>query len=187
MRGSLKHPVTLADRRRRRAAIARAVRRGMSVNEAAARFGVKPLWVYYSCREHGLRFGQGGDYGTKAEAAKRNRVLAAAAKRGEPAAAIGRRLGIPEATVRSACEVNGVRPVPGTESRHARAMAVRRVLRKKLGRLPDDRLPAATPRTRRVLRLLLDTDWTTDRIGRECGVRLQSVNAVWRRVRRQHG
>jgi transposase-like protein len=184
---SRKNPATLADRRKRRAAIARAVRGGMPVKEAAARFGVKPLWVYYSCREHGLKFGPKGDYGVKAQVAKRNRMLAEAARRGEPAAAIGRRLGLHEMAVRHACKMNGVRPVPGADSVHARAMRARLALRKRLGRLTDDQLPATTPRTRRVLRFLLDSDWTMDQIGRECGVRLQSVNEVWRRARRQHG
>jgi hypothetical protein len=114
-------------------------------------------------------------------------VLAEAARRGEPAAAIGRRLGRHEMAVRHARKINGVRPVPGTDSQHARVMRARLAQRKRIGRLRDDQLPAATPRTRRALRLLLDTDWTIDRIGRECGVHLQSVSAAWPRVWRQYG
>jgi len=155
------------------------------VREAAARFGVSTYQVYKVCREQGLRFGADGQAGVKAAAGKRHRAMAEAAKRGEPAASIARRLRSSETTVRYACAKLGVRPVPGTGSRHARGLELRRALRARLGRLSNHELPATTPRTRRMLRLMLGTDWTMRRIARACGVRVQSVNEVWKRVRRQ--
>ena len=114
--------LTYAQLRDRRARIAQAVRRGMSVGDAAAQFRLSKSRVYDACKAHGVRLGPGG-VGSRARSAKRNREIAEAAKRGETAVSIAKRLGMSEQGVRSACARMGVRPVEGTGSRHQRGLA----------------------------------------------------------------
>ena len=171
--------MTRAERRAKRAKIAKAVRSGISVHAAAARFGVNLRYVYLCCKQEGVKFGRGG-VGSRAQTAKRDRAIAQSAKRGEPAASIAKRLKMPEQTVRSACERQGVRPVEGTGSRHQRGLAKRREVKARLRTPLEILMPQSAPRTRRIVRLMLDTDWTMERIGKVCGVPRQRVNEVWK-------
>ena len=43
-------------------------------------------------------------------------------------------------------------------------------------------MPRSAPHTRRIVRLMLDTDWTMARIAEACGVARQRVDGVWRGI-----
>jgi transposase len=172
--------MTYPARRRRRASIARAVTGGLCVREAMARFGVSDFQVYKACREAGFKFGQGG-VGRRAQTAKRDEAIVRAYQRGESLRSIAERLGMYQSTVRWACVRQGV-ITPKNLSHHERSLAERRAVKEKL-RVPLEVLmPRRAPHTRRIVRLMLDTDWTMARIAEACGVPRQRVNEVWRGV-----
>jgi hypothetical protein len=93
---------------------------------------------------------------------------------------IAKRMGISEQGVRSACARMGVRPVKGTRSRHQQGLAARRAVKQRLKVPLEILMPRSAPQTRRIVRLMLDTDWTMERVAEECGVARQRVNGVWR-------
>jgi transposase len=172
--------MTYTARRRRRARIARAVKAGLSVREAMARFDVSEFQVYRACREAGLKFG-GGGVGRRAQTARRDQAIAAAAKRGESLRSIASRLRMRESTVRWACIRQGVIS-PKKGSHHERSLAERRAVKAQLQTPLEVLMPRSAPHTRRIVRLMLDTDWTMARIAGACGVPGQRVNSVWRSV-----
>jgi len=167
--------------RERRAQIARAVKRGMSIGDAAARFGVKKRHVYIACHEHGLRFGARGSVGAYAAMAQRRRAIARAASRDTSLRDLVKLFRVSPSGVRKSCGEAGV-----TLSRAPLPVRLRALeARQRLGSRPvaAARLIAGTaPDHRQALRLLIRTDLTLEEIGRRCGISRQRVHQIWERA-----
>ena len=89
---------------------------------------------------------------------------------------------MPEWKIWDTCRRLGIRLEPASTSKHARGLTARRAAKNRL--LPRVDQLCRTERTRKILRLLLTTEWTMQRIARECGVARQGVNTLWRRLLR---
>ena len=144
--------LTKAERAARGRNIIRALRDGCSTDEAAARFNLSPAGVYRIARRAGLRFGFDGDAGGRPRATRLRRAIAAAAESGLTAPEICARFGLPYAQVTRTCVAT---------------LAERRRLRARSAELAKA-LKAAN--SRRMARLLLDTDLTMMDISRQCRV-----------------
>ena len=176
--------LTKAERAARDRNIIRALRAGCTTDEAAARFNLSQAGVYRIGRRAGLRFGFNGDAGGRPRATRLRRAIAAAAQSGLTAPEICARFGLSYARVTRTCRELGAKPPRLPQPRYVATLAERRRLRARSAELAKA-LKAAN--SRRMARLLLDTDLTMMDIARQCRVSNQRVHQVWTVVRRAAG